>query len=53
MMEKMKSRNPKLKDQEALDYALYSKNMESNNKGFLYIEQILLSQALLIPLQPV
>ena len=34
MMAKIKAGNPKLKDQEALDYALFAKNMEPNNKGF-------------------
>ena len=34
MMAKLKAGNSKLKDQEALDFALFAKNVEPNNKGF-------------------
>ena len=34
MMAKLKADDPSLKDQEALDYALHAKNMETTNKGF-------------------
>ena len=33
MMEKIQDGDPSLKDSEALDYALYAKNLETNNKG--------------------
>ena len=34
MMAKLQMSNDKLKDQEALDFALFAKNVEPNNKGF-------------------
>ena len=34
MVAKIKAGNSSLKDQEALEYALFAKNVEPNNKGF-------------------
>ena len=34
MMAKLKADDPSMKDQEALDYAIHAKNMETTNKGF-------------------
>merc|ERR1711954_401174 len=34
MISKIKSSDPSISDQEALDHALHAKNMELNNKGF-------------------
>ena len=34
MMEKIQEGDPSLTDQEALNFALHAKNMETNNKGF-------------------
>ena len=34
IMEKIKAGEPEMTDQEALDYALYAKNMQTNRKGF-------------------
>merc|ERR1711954_92012 len=34
MMEKIQEGDPSLSDKDALDYALFSKNCQTNNKGF-------------------
>ena len=37
-MEKIMDGDPSIKEYEALDYALYAKNLETNNKGFSSIQ---------------